>query len=133
MASRPETIAAILDTLPGATARKMFGEYALYFDGKVVALVCDDSLFVKDLPPARALLPDAPLGAPYPGRNRIWWPMAGWTTPKPWAPPSAPSPRRCRRPSRKSRGRGARRIDIRPAHDASTRVGSAHTGRAFEA
>jgi TfoX/Sxy family transcriptional regulator of competence genes len=67
MASRPETIAAILDTLPGATARKMFGEYALYFDGKVVALVCDDSLFVKDLSPARALLPDAPLGAPYPG------------------------------------------------------------------
>ena len=28
-------------TLP-LSARKMFGEYALYLDGKVVALVCDD-------------------------------------------------------------------------------------------
>ena len=27
--------------------RKMFGEYALYLDGKVVALVCDNHLFVK--------------------------------------------------------------------------------------
>jgi TfoX/Sxy family transcriptional regulator of competence genes len=27
--------------------RKMFGEYALYVDGKVVALVCDNSLYVK--------------------------------------------------------------------------------------
>ena len=25
----------------------MFGEYALYCDGKVVAFVCDDTLFVK--------------------------------------------------------------------------------------
>ena len=27
--------------------RKMFGEYALYSKGKVVALACDDQLFVK--------------------------------------------------------------------------------------
>lgn len=26
--------------------RKMFGEYALYLDGRVVALVCDNMLFV---------------------------------------------------------------------------------------
>ncbi len=67
MATRAETMDAILDALPGTTARKMFGEYALYLGGKVVALVCDDSLFVKDLPVARALLPDAPLAPPYPG------------------------------------------------------------------
>ncbi|WP_028974812.1 TfoX/Sxy family protein [Spirochaeta cellobiosiphila] len=29
------------------TYRKMFGEYALYCDRKVVALVCDNQLFVK--------------------------------------------------------------------------------------
>jgi len=29
------------------TFRKMFGEYAVYLDGKVVALVCDNALFVK--------------------------------------------------------------------------------------
>ena len=67
MATRAETVDTILDALPGTTARKMFGEYALYLGGKVVALVCDDSLFVKDLPPARTLLPDAPLAPPYPG------------------------------------------------------------------
>ncbi len=27
--------------------RKMFGEYAMYCDEKVVALICDDQLFVK--------------------------------------------------------------------------------------
>jgi len=27
--------------------RKMFGEYALYSNGKVVALICDNQLFVK--------------------------------------------------------------------------------------
>lgn len=25
----------------------MFGEYALYYDGRVVGLVCDDTLFIK--------------------------------------------------------------------------------------
>ncbi len=27
--------------------RKMFGEYALYCRGKVIALICDNQLFVK--------------------------------------------------------------------------------------
>lgn len=35
------------------TRKKMFGEYALYVDGKVVAFACDNSLFVK--PSAAAL------------------------------------------------------------------------------
>lgn len=50
MATSPRTIEYLLDQLSGAgeiRARKMFGEYALYFRGKVVALVCDDTLFVK--------------------------------------------------------------------------------------
>ena len=29
------------------TYRKMFGEYGIYCDGKIVALVCDNQLFVK--------------------------------------------------------------------------------------
>ena len=29
------------------TSRKMFGEYAIYCEGKVVALVYDDQLFLK--------------------------------------------------------------------------------------
>lgn len=67
MATRTETLAPILDAIPGATARKMFGEYALYLDGRVIALICDDRLFLKNLPEAARLLPGAELGAPYPG------------------------------------------------------------------
>ena len=56
MATRQETIDFILDQVAGAgeaRAQKMFGEYALYLDGRVVALVCDDQLFVKITEPGR--------------------------------------------------------------------------------
>ncbi len=69
MATRPDTIAHLLDALSplDLSARKMFGEYALYLDGKVVALVCDDQLFLKPTPGAKAALPDCPEAPPYPG------------------------------------------------------------------
>ena len=37
-------------------SRKMLGEFAIYCDDKVVALVCDDQLFVKPTPGGRAFL-----------------------------------------------------------------------------
>ena len=49
------------------SARKMFGEYGVYCDGKLVGLICDGQLFLKPTPSARALLGDAPMGPPYPG------------------------------------------------------------------
>lgn len=69
MSTRHETIVHLLDALGplSLSARKMFGEYALYLDGKVVALVCDDLLFLKPTPGARAALPDCPTASPYPG------------------------------------------------------------------
>jgi TfoX/Sxy family transcriptional regulator of competence genes len=61
----------LADQLHGLGAfshRKMFGEYALYHGAKVVALVCDNQLFVKPTEAGRALLgPDAVMGPPYPG------------------------------------------------------------------
>jgi TfoX/Sxy family transcriptional regulator of competence genes len=48
------------------TYKKMFGEYALYLDEKVVAFVCDNSLFIKPSQAASALAPDLPQGPPYP-------------------------------------------------------------------
>jgi TfoX/Sxy family transcriptional regulator of competence genes len=69
MSTRRETIEALLDALALAgplSAKAMFGEYALYLDGRVVALVCDDQLFIKPTPGARAALPEAPLAPPYP-------------------------------------------------------------------
>ncbi len=47
--------------------RKMFGEYALYLDGKVVALVCDNQLFLKPTPQGRQLLGSVNEQAPFPG------------------------------------------------------------------
>jgi len=50
MPTKQSTIDYLLDQLsdlPNVRTRKMFGEYALYCDEKVVALVCDDTLFVK--------------------------------------------------------------------------------------
>jgi TfoX/Sxy family transcriptional regulator of competence genes len=46
--------------------RKMFGEYALYLEGKVVAFACDNSLFLKPTEAGRASLPSVTLGKPYP-------------------------------------------------------------------
>lgn len=47
--------------------KKMFGEYALFLDGKVVAFACDNSLFVKPPAAAQRLAPGLPLRPPYPG------------------------------------------------------------------
>ena len=49
------------------SARPMFGEYAVYLDRKLVALICDDQLFVKATPGGNALAPDADQVPPYPG------------------------------------------------------------------
>ncbi len=54
--------------LAGAlTYKKMFGEYALYHGGKVVALACDNSLFVKPSFASQELAPRLPQRPPYPG------------------------------------------------------------------
>jgi TfoX/Sxy family transcriptional regulator of competence genes len=49
------------------TRKKMFGEYALYVDGKVVAFACDNSLFVKPSAAVARLAPGLPQRPPYPG------------------------------------------------------------------
>ncbi len=70
MATRKETVEFVLAKLRDPkrfTARAMFGEYALYADGRVVALICDDRLFVKVLPASAELADVCEQGAPYPG------------------------------------------------------------------
>ena len=49
------------------TAKRMFGEYGLYIDGKVVAFACDDSLFVKPTAATDTLTATLPRRPPYPG------------------------------------------------------------------
>jgi hypothetical protein len=70
MSTQKETIQFILEKLghpPRFTARSMFGEYALYADEKVVALVCDNLLFVKIVPASQDLEPVCEKGHPFPG------------------------------------------------------------------
>jgi TfoX/Sxy family transcriptional regulator of competence genes len=52
MSTQKETIEFILEKLDDKrfSTQAMFGEYALYCDGKVVGLVCDDQLYVKIVP-----------------------------------------------------------------------------------
>jgi len=49
------------------TYKKMFGEYALYIDNKVVALACDNSLFVKPTPVTLEIIKPLAKKPPYPG------------------------------------------------------------------
>ena len=70
MASDFGFIEYLCDQLQGAgtiTYRKMFGEYALYCEGKVVGLVVGNSLFVKPAQATQALYGDGPRGAPITG------------------------------------------------------------------
>ena len=70
MATSQSTIDFLLDQLAesgAVTARKMFGEYCLYFAGKPVGLVCDNQLFLKNTQAARALMTEVVEGPPYPG------------------------------------------------------------------
>jgi DNA transformation protein and related proteins len=62
MSTQLSTIDYLLEQLASAgsvSAKKMFGEYGLYCDGKIVALVCDDQFFLKPTPEGRAVLGDA--------------------------------------------------------------------------
>lgn len=47
--------------------KRLFGEYALYLDGKVVAFACDNSLYLKPTAAAAQLAPQLPQQPPYPG------------------------------------------------------------------
>ena len=54
------------------TYRRMFGEFAIYCDAKVVAFVCDNCLFVKPTAGARAAAEPIEEGFPYPGAKPHW-------------------------------------------------------------
>lgn len=58
MSTKQSTVDFIQDqlsSLKNIRVRKMFGEYALYCNEKVVGLVCDDQLFIKYTDPGRVL------------------------------------------------------------------------------
>jgi DNA transformation protein and related proteins len=70
MASEQKFVTFICDQMSNAgviSSRKMFGEYAIYCGEKVVALVCDNQLFVKPTTEGKAFLGRPMEAPPYPG------------------------------------------------------------------
>lgn len=70
MASDKEFVDFVLDQIVNSgeiTAKKMFGEYGLYSDGKLFALVCDNKLFVKATEAGRIYIKEIVEAPPYPG------------------------------------------------------------------
>ena len=54
------------------THRMMFGGCTLYLDGKVVALVCDDQLFVKPTSAGREFIGNVVEAPAYPGAKNSY-------------------------------------------------------------
>lgn len=60
MSTSQSTVDYILDQThaAGVSAQKMFGEYTLYCNGKVIGVVCDDTLFIKVTPQGKDFVGD---------------------------------------------------------------------------
>lgn len=70
MSSKQITVDYILEQISQAgavRAKKMFGEYAIYCEEKVVGLVCDDQLFIKSTNAGKKFVMDYLEKSPYPG------------------------------------------------------------------
>ena len=70
MASNPDLVQFIVDQCSGAgniSARKMFGDYGIYCDGKIFGLICDNALYLKPTEAGHPLLRSEVLRPPYPG------------------------------------------------------------------
>ncbi|MFZ4579520.1 MAG: TfoX/Sxy family protein [Myxococcota bacterium] len=69
MASRVETAEYVLARIAGAgnvRYRKMFGEFGVFCDDKMVALICDDRLYVRPTAAGRAFIGTPAEAPPYP-------------------------------------------------------------------
>jgi len=70
VSSDPGFVEYVCNQIAGAgdiTSRKMFGEWAIYSGSKVVALVCDDHVFVRPTEAGRSFIGEPVESPPYPG------------------------------------------------------------------
>lgn len=70
MSTSRDFVDFVLDKLKNHSAfsaRAMFGEYALYANGKVIGLICDNTLYIKILPESSSLEKECEKDHPYPG------------------------------------------------------------------
>ena len=79
MSTEAGTVEYLLEQCSGAgtiTAKRMFGEYGLYCDGKVFAFVTDDQLFLKPTEAGRSYLGTVEEAEAYPG-SRLYFRIDG--------------------------------------------------------
>lgn len=70
MASDAEFVQYVVDQFDrtcGVTSKKMFGEYGLFSEGKMFAMVCDDRLLFKPTTGGREFIGHVIEAPPYPG------------------------------------------------------------------
>ncbi len=70
MASNQKFVDFVLEQIENAgeiTAKKMFGEYAIYSDRKMFGVICDDKLFVKPTKSGREFIGNVVEASPYEG------------------------------------------------------------------
>jgi TfoX/Sxy family transcriptional regulator of competence genes len=89
MASNQSVADFIIEQIENAgtvSARKMFGEYGVFCNGKTVALICNDQFFVKPTIAGRAYIGDVTEAAPYKGAKLYFlidsdkWDDSDWLT-----------------------------------------------------
>ena len=76
MASNTDFVQYVADQCAGAgeiMVRKMFGDYAIYCDGKVFGLICDDHFYVKPTGAGLAMLRKVDLRPPYEGAKDYFY------------------------------------------------------------
>jgi DNA transformation protein len=87
MATKSSTVEYILEQLSSLNdvhARKMFGEYALYANQKVVGLICNDQLYLKPTEAGRQFLGTPDEAPPYPGAKNYYLVSGDFWDDKEW-------------------------------------------------
>ena len=88
-ATTQKTVDFLLEQMAGAgdvSARPMFGEFGIYCDGKIVALVCGNELYVKPTAAGRAFIGEVTEAPPYQGAkpslliDSELWDNSDWLT-----------------------------------------------------
>jgi len=75
MASDKKYVEFIVDQIKRVgtiTAKNMFGEYVVYADEKLFALICDNKLFIKPTEPGRTFIKHVVEAPPYPGARNCF-------------------------------------------------------------
>lgn len=70
MASSLDFVEYVCEQISGAgeiAYKKMFGEYGIYCNGKIIGVICDNQFFVKKTKAGALICPDCEKASPYTG------------------------------------------------------------------